>query len=130
MSEITNAVNLARDPDFRDWVRVGCCFHARSPRSRPLPGRPVTESRPHIAHPWAIAVIVYWVATPAPTAADQAADLKARIAALEQDCARPLREINLALIEGAQPPNGAVVKLANLEADIAALRRQLNDLVV
>lgn len=30
MSEITNAVNLARDPDFRDWVRVGCCFHART----------------------------------------------------------------------------------------------------
>ena len=30
MSNIINAVALARDPDFRDWVRVGCCFQART----------------------------------------------------------------------------------------------------
>lgn len=30
MSEITNAVALARDDTFRDWVRVGCCFRART----------------------------------------------------------------------------------------------------
>lgn len=30
MSTMTNAVALARDPDFRDWVRVSCCFQART----------------------------------------------------------------------------------------------------
>ena len=29
-NEIVNAVALARDPDFRDWVRAGPCFHART----------------------------------------------------------------------------------------------------
>ncbi len=28
-NEIVNAVALARDPDFRDWVRAGVCFQAR-----------------------------------------------------------------------------------------------------
>lgn len=30
MSQMSNAVALSRDPDFRDWVRVGCCFRART----------------------------------------------------------------------------------------------------
>lgn len=29
-NEILNAVALARDPDFRDWVRAGTCFQART----------------------------------------------------------------------------------------------------
>lgn len=28
-SEIIHAVNLAKDADFRDWVRSACCYHAR-----------------------------------------------------------------------------------------------------
>ncbi len=29
-SQIGNAVELGRDPDFRDWVRAGICFQART----------------------------------------------------------------------------------------------------
>ena len=30
MSQMSNAVALSRDADFRDWVMVGCCFQARN----------------------------------------------------------------------------------------------------
>ncbi|HML52384.1 MAG TPA: hypothetical protein PKD84_13390 [Propionicimonas sp.] len=30
MSVIVNAVALGKDSDFRDWVRAGTCYHART----------------------------------------------------------------------------------------------------
>lgn len=53
-NEITNAVNLARDPDFRDWVRAGTCYHARTaltggtPASRRLALDTVTNPTLHL----------------------------------------------------------------------------------
>lgn len=51
MSEITNAVALAKDPDFRDWVRAASCFHARTVIAAGTQGAPRTLAVDTITNP-------------------------------------------------------------------------------
>lgn len=65
------------------------------------------------------------VPTQAATKLQRTVELKAAIAAQETAQARPLREMLLALAEGKAAPAQAVAKLSAVEADVAALRVEL-----
>ena len=66
---------------------------------------------------------------PAPTVAQIAAkrigEIKAELAVIDSDGARPAREIAFALVSGGAPPTAAVQKLQALETQAQTLRAEL-----
>lgn len=63
--------------------------------------------------------------TPAQLAAARIAEMKAALVQIDEDGARPAREIAAALASGQTPPAAAVSKVAALEASAVTLRAEL-----
>lgn len=48
-NEIPNAVNLTKDPDFRDWVRVAALYQARVSLTGDTPATPSAAQRARLS---------------------------------------------------------------------------------